>query len=252
MSTTESNQIRLEVNFKENGADITCRYAVTAEILRQARIWSAQQTTPATAAQANWFNVNGAQLDSKDGPAYIETRANGTRIEEYWHDGKWDRADGKWDRADGKWDRADGPTSVTVSADGTRIEEYWHDGKRDRADGPARVETLPGGTRIEAYFHADKLDRIDGPAYIETHASGTRIEEYWHDGKCDRADGPAWSRHTPTAPVSKNTSTMATGIALTARPVSRRLPTAPGTKRTTATANSSKRKPLRLSRPFAA
>ena len=81
---------RLKIEFNTAAGDNVVRYyALDAQTLRQAQLWQAEQKTPPSAEQfSDWLSYNGGKLDRADGPALIQTRNDGLRIEVWFCDGK--------------------------------------------------------------------------------------------------------------------------------------------------------------------
>ena len=109
---------------------------------------------------------------------------------------------------DGKLDRADGPAYIVRdAATGTVTREaWWKDGKLDRADGPAAIErdAATGTVTGEAWCKDGKLDRADGPAYIERDAAtGIVTYEAWYK------DGKAIAPPSPVAAMQDEISSLA-------------------------------------------
>ena len=144
---------------------------------------STRFSEPATIAQLEQQGVGHlainrrGKLDREDGPAIIETHADGSRFEHYYRGGR--------------RHRKDGPALILAGADGTRVEQYHRRGKLHREDGPAIIETRMSGSSTEKYYRDAELHRTNGPAIIETWADGTCAKHYYQHGKLHRARGPA-------------------------------------------------------------
>jgi hypothetical protein len=131
MSDETLSHIKLE--FNRNAAQIVEWFAVDPETLRQAQVWQArQQKTPGAEELSDWLLGNGGQLDRADGPAIIETHADGYRYEAWFS---------KRQR-----DRADGPAVIETRADGTRREEWHSKGKFVKEEIRGSLAAIPGVT----------------------------------------------------------------------------------------------------------
>jgi hypothetical protein len=130
----------ITVTHKTGEAEITSIYAVSEETLREAQILQQKATGHAVKA---FLENKGCHLDSDSGPAYIERRADGSTVEEYYRDGK--------------HDREDGPACIERKADGSTDQAYFRHGKLDRHDGPARIIRRADGSTYEAYYRDGKF-----------------------------------------------------------------------------------------------
>jgi hypothetical protein len=88
LAATESSGTYIEISYGKDGSEITKRYVVAVDILRQAELWSAEKAPGATAWELDsWIKSKGAKLlDYADGPAIITVGRNGSRREDYFHD----------------------------------------------------------------------------------------------------------------------------------------------------------------------
>jgi hypothetical protein len=167
--TAEQTHIKLEFNWNAT-CDTVQWFALDQELLRKAQIWQAGQgNTPSAAALSGWLQANGGLVDCGDGPAVIQTWADGSRYEAW--------------LSMGARDRADGPAIIATYADGSRREAWYSKGELYRDGGPAHIETRADGYRREAWFSKDLLDRADGPAIIITGADGCRRESWFSKGE---------------------------------------------------------------------
>jgi hypothetical protein len=170
MTATGNSPTHIELAFKQNAAEITCRFVVSPEILRQAQIWYAKnQLTEAASLPALdiacWFASHGARLDRADGPARVEIRSDGSRIEEWFRDGK--------------RHRSIGPARIYEHSAGNLVESWYRDDELHREDGPAVIERRPDGTHAEFWYRDGQQHRDDGPAYVLTDKHGVCTESYF-------------------------------------------------------------------------
>ena len=132
--------LHIKAEFNENAANFVEWYALDQETLRRAQLWQGQQKeTPTARAFSDWIAANGGRRDRADGPAYIETRPDGRRREEWY--------------SQDQLDRADGPAIIETETDGRRREAWYSHGQLDRADGPAIIATGMDGSRYEAWYN---------------------------------------------------------------------------------------------------
>lgn len=88
LAQNETTHIKVEFN-TVGGTRLEKWYALDAATLRKAAEWQAgQKTTPSAEQFSNWLDLNGGKLDRADGPAVIETYADGTRFEAWWTRGE--------------------------------------------------------------------------------------------------------------------------------------------------------------------
>ena len=80
------------------------------------------------------------RLHRDDGPAYLETRADGSQSMGWYRDGM--------------LYRVDGPAWIDLQSDGTRSERWYLDDAPHRTDGPACVIVRPDGSRVEEWWIA--------------------------------------------------------------------------------------------------
>jgi hypothetical protein len=165
---TGNETSHITVTYKDGDAEITCSYAISEDTLRDANVWSSQQTNPPGKDLQSWLKKRECQLDSCNGPAYVRRFADGGVIETYCHHGRWHR--------DG------GPAYIRRYPDGSTEEEYYRNGRRHRDDGPAVIHHHADGYTEERYCQQGKLHREDGPAVVRRGADGSMSEEYYHDG----------------------------------------------------------------------
>lgn len=166
------------------------------------------------------YQVDG-QLHRDRGPAYIEKRPDGSRVEKYYRNGKLHRGygmpaiimrltpdgfqvgvsvdqyyiDGVRQSKSAK--RTNGSSTecryqegklcwrLDVEDDGTRVEEYIDaEGNTHRDEGPAMIETAPDGCQTVNYYRHGVLHRDDGPARIFFNPDGSvRRRSFYRDGK---------------------------------------------------------------------
>jgi hypothetical protein len=109
--TERKEESHIELQFKENGFDITAYYAVSEKMLHDAQAWANSSTSLRSIDVRDWLDNHDAKLDRSNGPACVMLTANGKRIEE-WH-------------REGMLHREDGPAYVVIRANGLRSEEWY-------------------------------------------------------------------------------------------------------------------------------
>jgi hypothetical protein len=148
----------ITVTYKLGEAEITGIYTVSEETLREAQIL--QQKADGSAVNA-FLERKGCHLDSDSGPAYVEFRADGSTVEEYYRDGK--------------HHREDGPACIERKADGSTDQAYFRDGKLDRHDGPARIIRRADRSTYEAYYQNGKFLKAEESGPISSMPGVTMI-----------------------------------------------------------------------------
>jgi hypothetical protein len=147
-NTPKITPTHVELQFRENGADLNVCYAVDGETLRSAQIALAQRKDGmSTQELRDWLSRHGARLDCRDGPAHTAVWADGMKIQEWYRDGL--------------PHRDDGPASITRYTDGATIEIYYRQGKQHRDNGPACITRFADGSTFEAYYNEDKELRTE-------------------------------------------------------------------------------------------
>jgi hypothetical protein len=130
--TKHGQKTHIEIQFKENGADITVCYATSETTLHRAELWfnqNAQSILQSLIDLRDWMVKHRAKLDSiADKPDYVAVSPDGTRTEE-WH-------------RSGKLHRNSGPASIVTSPNGEKVELYYRDGVKQLP--PCPLSSIPG------------------------------------------------------------------------------------------------------------
>lgn len=155
-----------------------------------------------------WHNLE-KQIHREDGPAFIETKKDGTVVRECWYiNGKLHRENEpaiikyytesihKFWYLNGINYNPNGPSTEMRNLKCDLINESYTDkeGKLHREDGAASVEYNYGYLKKVQYCINGKLHRIGGPAVIIYHGLLSRQisrEEYHVNGELHREEGPA-------------------------------------------------------------
>lgn len=103
----------ITVTYRIGSKEITCTYAISETMLRDAQIWQ-QEKKPAGEDVERWLERKGCQLDSSDGPAFAERHDDGFSAEAYYNKGK--------------LHRDVGPALVYHYATGSAMEMYYRNG----------------------------------------------------------------------------------------------------------------------------
>ena len=167
--TKHSQKTHIEIQFKENGANITACYATSETTLHRAELWfnqNAQSTLQSLINLRDWMVKHRAKLDSvADKPDYVAVSPDGTRMEE-WH-------------RSGKLHRNSGPASIVTSPNGEKVELYYRDGVKQLP--PCPLSSIPGIKIVPSSKGSTEATHHHMQSEESRRQQSQRLKAFWSD-----------------------------------------------------------------------